>query len=80
MVSEYRRRRESYLERFKTCQIKTRSCTGKATEIHHAKGRGKYLNDESTWFATCRGCHAWIEDTGEGRKWAKENGFVKTRV
>lgn len=28
-----------------------------STEIHHKKGRGKYLLDTSTWMAVCRTAH-----------------------
>lgn len=31
-----------------------------ATEIHHREGRGKNLNNTSTWLAVCRPCHRWI--------------------
>lgn len=33
-----------------------------ATDIHHVKGRGKYLNDESTWLAVSRTAHIWIHN------------------
>ena len=81
MVSEYHKRRKTFLERFKMCQVKSRVCTGMASEVHHSKGRiGNFLIDESTFVAICSACHRWIEQTGEGVKWAKENGFIKTRI
>lgn len=27
-----------------------------STEVHHMKYRGKYLNDQTTWLATCHSC------------------------
>lgn len=31
-------------------------------EIHHRRGRGKYLCDTSTWMAVSRNAHRWIHD------------------
>src|SRR5690349_16730294 len=32
----------------------------RSTEIHHRKGRGKYLLDTSTWYAVSTKTHDWI--------------------
>ena len=48
-----------------------------ATEIHHKKGRGAYLNDVSTWLAVSRQGHIKIE---ENPIWAKENGYSENRL
>lgn len=32
----------------------------RSTEIHHVKGRGKHLNDESSWLAVSRPTHNFI--------------------
>jgi len=48
-----------------------------ATEIHHTRGRGKYLNDVSTWLAVSREGHIWIH---ENVKLATERGFMKSRL
>lgn len=45
----------------------------RSVEIHHSKGRGKYLNDTSTWFAVSRAGHERIE---RERAWARERGFL----
>lgn len=29
-------------------------------DVHHRRGRGKYINDVSTWSALCRPCHDWV--------------------
>jgi hypothetical protein len=40
-----------------------------ATEVHHTRGRGKYLNDVSTWLAVDSLCHAEIHQSpNEARK------------
>jgi len=33
-----------------------------ATDIHHRKGRGRYLLDTSTWMTVSRDAHRWIHD------------------
>lgn len=49
----------------------------KSTNIHHAKGRGKYLLDVSTWKACSMEGHRKIEDYPI---WAKDNGFTISRL
>lgn len=48
-----------------------------ATDIHHKKGRGKYLNDTSTWLAVSREGHTRIEMFPIE---AKENGWSLRRI
>jgi len=48
----------------------------KATEVHHKRGRGKYLNDVSTWLAVSHEGHRKIEENPE---WAKEMGYSLPR-
>jgi len=59
------------------CQAKTHVCTLKSTDVHHMKGRGKYLNDTSTWLSVCRTCHEWIENNPKD---AKELGYSISRL
>jgi hypothetical protein len=33
---------------------------GKTTDVHHTKGRGPFLLDQSTWLPVCRPCHIWV--------------------
>ena len=47
-----------------------------STEIHHKKGRGKYLLDTSTWMAVSRDAHLWIHDNP---KEARELGYIIRR-
>lgn len=54
------------------------NCNGErvASTVHHTRGRGKHLNDESTFSGQCWPCHSYIE---RNREWAKENGFIVSR-
>ncbi len=47
-----------------------------ATDIHHRKGRGRYLLDASTWMAVSRDAHRWIHDNP---KEAMEKGYLLPR-
>ena len=52
-----------FLSKRTRCEIKSPECTGKATVIHHVKGRGKdNLMNESTWMASCVRCNGWVEE------------------
>ncbi len=46
-------------------------------EIHHRKGRGKYLLDTSTWCAVSREMHDRIH---QNPKWAYEKGYLLNRT
>lgn len=48
----------------------------RSTEIHHKKGRGKYLLDVSTWMAVSRTGHDWIH---AHPKEAYEKGYMLPR-
>lgn len=51
---------------------------GKATEVHHMKGReGALLNDTKYWLAVSREGHIRIENNPE---WAKEMGYSLSRL
>jgi hypothetical protein len=47
-----------------------------ATEIHHKKGRGKYLNDTSTWMAVSAAGHRAIH---ANPKLSYERGYMLPR-
>jgi len=49
----------------------------RATEVHHKRGRGKFLNDVSTWLAVSREGHERIE---ANPLWARDNGFSESRL
>lgn len=48
-----------------------------ATEVHHKKGRGIFLNDVSTWLAVSREGHMWVELHPEE---AKQKGYSENRL
>lgn len=48
-----------------------------ATQIHHMRGRGKYLNDISTWLAVSDVGHEWIE---ANPALSREKGFTMSRL
>jgi hypothetical protein len=47
------------------------------TDVHHKKGRGKYLLDESTWLPVCREHHDKIH---ANPAWAFEQGYLERRL
>lgn len=61
----YSKLRKEYLKENPNCEAGLDGCTGKSGEIHHMKGRGKNLNEVSTWKAVCRSCHHWITENSE---------------
>lgn len=72
----YREMREEFLSK-----IDNRFCAVypslPSEEIHHMRGRGKYLNDTTTWLAVSRLGHVWLhENVSEAIK----RGFIKSRL
>jgi len=69
--------RKVYIKQHPFCEAMV-ICDGLPTsDIHHKKGRGQYFLDDSTFLATCRNCHRWIEENVER---AKELGFSENRL
>jgi hypothetical protein len=56
----YSKIRREYIEKHPTCEAHLRKCTHVATDVHHKKGRGKYIVDTTKFLAVCRSCHDWI--------------------
>jgi len=77
-MDEYSKKRIAFLALYTQCQANLSGCTGKSTDVHHKKGRvgDDYLN-MSTWLATCRTCHSWIETHPEE---AKTLGLSESRL
>lgn len=73
----YAAKRIIFLAENTQCFAKYNGCYGEVTDIHHSRGRGKYLNDITTWLPLCRSCHNYIETHP---KEAKERGFSKNRL
>lgn len=74
--SEYRRLREEFLKRPENlfCAVYPHL---PSSEVHHSRGRGKYLNDVSTWLAVSREGHNWIE---ANPALSRERGFSMSRL
>jgi len=73
----YRGKRIIFLAENTNCFAKFNGCFGEATDVHHSRGRGRYLNDTTTWLPLCRSCHNYIETHP---KEAKERGYSKNRL
>ena len=73
-IQAYNRQRLVFLEKYPICEC----CKSKAAvQVHHRKGRGKYLLDESTWTAICAACHTFVH---AHPTWAYLNGLLLKRV
>lgn len=59
------------------CAINSPNCTGKTEGVHHKRGRGKYLMDQSTWLPACNPCNHYVE---HHHQWAVDNGFKESRL
>lgn len=71
---EYAKLRKAFLAEYRVCQVAFPDfCTRAATQVHHRHGRGKNLNNVSTWSATCAECHAAVHRHG---KKARALGFL----
>lgn len=65
LLIKYGKLRKAYLlshPKCEACVILGNREPMPSTEIHHLKGRGKYLNDVSTFIASCRWCHRVIHN------------------
>jgi len=76
-MDSYSALRETFFFIHPNCQAKLVGCTGKATDVHHKKGRGDNLLRVGTWLAVCRSCHTWIE---ENPIKSKELGLSESRL
>lgn len=69
----YTAARHDYLKEHPWCQVCEEA---PATEVHHKRGRGKHLLDESTWLPVCPECHRAIHASPA---WAYEAGYMESR-
>lgn len=69
--------RKDYLLDHPVCECGQPRCTGEATQIHHKKGRGRWLNFVEFFLAVCFSCHEWIENNP---KEAKALGYSLPRI
>lgn len=76
-LREYSKISKAFLAEHEMCEIQSPECTGKATEIHHTKGRiGALLIDTKYFMASCSCCNQYVE---KHDAWARENGFKKSK-
>lgn len=79
-LKEYMKLRKQFLQDHPWCAV----CEGQmlfpshipATEVHHMRGRGRYLLDVSTWLPVSRIGHSLIHGNP---KWAKARGYMLPR-
>ncbi len=73
----YSKLRRKFMEEKPMCEAALHCCNGGSTDVHHKKGRGKYLLMISTWLSVCRQCHNYIEEHPEE---AIELGYSEKRI
>ena len=73
----YSKLRRKFMEEKPMCEAALHCCNGGSTDVHHKKGRGKYLLMVSTWLSVCRQCHNYIEEHPEE---AIELGYSEKRI
>jgi hypothetical protein len=66
----YFKKKKEYLSTHTLCQVCGYSVSH---DVHHIKGRGRFLCDESTFLGCCRWCHDFIENN---KAWARKNGYL----
>lgn len=71
-LQEYSMLRVKLLKEYPICQVK--DCNNLSSDIHHKKGRGKYLLEHL--LPVCRACHTQIESHPQ---WAYDNGYSLKR-
>jgi ssDNA-binding Zn-finger/Zn-ribbon topoisomerase 1 len=68
--ADYEKAKAEYFEEKNyQCEI----CNQAASDLHHKKGRGKFLCDKSSFMALCRPCHTYLHNNVA---WARENGYI----
>lgn len=73
-LKEYAVLRAEFLTRNTRCAVFPHLTSD---QIHHVRGRGKYLNDVSTWAAVSNQGHLWIH---HNPKLAKERGLLELHI
>lgn len=80
-LAEYYRKRDEYMAEHPLCEVCLElnkslhpdMLAYPAVDLHHRRGRGKYLCDERYFCATCRHHHDLIHRHGD---WARKNGWL----
>lgn len=63
LEKEYEKKRKKYLRTHPFCESNgvIPGCQKVSMHVHHMRGRGEYLLDESTYKALCDHCHVHVE-------------------
>ena len=63
-LKNYRIIRDEYMKTHLKCECGgiIPGCTKVSEDLHHAKGRGKYLSDINYFRALSRHCHTWVHN------------------
>jgi len=71
----YKKLRTELFDKHPKCQFETEGvrCTNKTQDLHHIRGRGKYITDSQWFMAICRRHHDWIHANPAE---AKELGYL----
>lgn len=77
LTSAYSILRKPFMLSHPMCEAALPGCQGPSCDVHHKKGRGKWLLVTDTWMAVCRTCHQWIETHPEE---ATEMGFRESKI
>lgn len=73
LMAIYRKRRNIFLREHPQCAVDT---TKRSVDVHHVRGRGRYLLDEATWLPVSRKMHTKIHSEPA---WAYEHGYLERR-
>ena len=77
-LKAYKKVRDAYMKEHPICEAQLDGCIGKATDLHHGRGRiGTLLTDVNNFHALCSHCHHVVETRPS---MAKELGLSKNRL
>lgn len=81
LTKQYLKDRKAWIKKNPYCKAKLVSCSKMATDVHHQKGRGEFLLDQSTWLPVCRSCHDFItENSAEAIRLGLSESRLKVTV
>lgn len=74
--ANYYKQARAFKKKHPVCKIQSPDCTYNTEGVHHKRGRGAYLMDESTWMPACNACNAYVEAHDA---WARKRGFKESK-
>jgi len=72
---EWQKLKRELLDKYLCCECF--GCLKKPTQVHHKRGRGRFLLDKRFLMAVCAPCHDKIHRCP---KWATEHGYMISRL